>query len=453
MNVKMKHWLPLMAVFSNTCQAIDWLLEPDFSVTERYSDNVSMQSNPASIISSMITTLSPAILLGYQAEDNELRTHFRWNQLIYHNASFLDFSEKLLDVNHRYHGERFTTGLAARYYEQSSINNQLIDPTLDVAGQTLIPRYTRSIAPNFTFVLTEKNSLQFDYSYEDVSFDRPENLRSLRFSDYTSQQFSATLTHAYSERLSFNLVGAYSLFDSSVSYPANTSIENGVIFFGNTPFLVPLPSPASRSITTDYDQKSKNFFYQAGLQYAFDELTQLSLSAGMRNTDNKTRISQTTTYDPEIPFFGLINNTVENNLSSKASGHVFSANLNRKGEWGDFALNANQQLNPSSSGSQAQTTSFSATAHYNLNERWSTGLTANYRISEYTNVFNAVNTRYDSTYTTLSPRIRWRWSPEVNLELSYTYAQREYTSSHQTSVGNNVQLQFSYQPKINRQVK
>jgi hypothetical protein len=117
-------------------------------------------------------------------------------------------------------------------------------------------------------------------------------------------------------------------------------------------------------------------------------------------------------------------------------------------------LNAGQQLNPSSSGSQQQSTTVSAQANYNISERWTSGLNANYRLTESTSVFdNNVSTRNDSTYITVTPNIRWRWTPEINLQFSYTYAQREYTSSHQTSVGNNVQLQFSYQPQINRQVK
>ncbi|MGY6275578.1 hypothetical protein [Methylomonas sp. MgM2] len=435
----MKLLLPAMAAISNPSQAVDWLFEPDFRASERYSDNISMQANPANIISSPITTISPGILLGYQAENNQLRTHFNWNELIYHDASSLNFSEKILDLNHLYQGERFTTNLAAAYYEQSSINTQLIDPTLDITGQTLVPRFTRSISPGVTFFVTEKNSVQFNYSYQDVTFDRPQDLRSLRYSDYTNQQFSTTLTHIYSERLSFNLLGAYSLFDSFVS-----NSENGVI-----PFFIPI----NVASTTGYEQKSTNFFYQAGMQYEFDELTQLSLSAGMRFTENETRISQTLVYDPEFPPFFVNRPTSESNVSSKANGHVFSADFTRKGEWGNFALNAGQQLNPSSSGSQQQTTSFGATANYNIDERWTTGINANYRISEYTSTFSTVNSRYDSTYTTVTPRIRWRWTPEINLELSYTFAQREYTSQHQTSTGNNVQLQFSYHPQINRQVQ
>lgn len=441
MKIKTEFLLPAMALFSSQCLALDWLFQPYFNANERYADNVTMQqANSVNIISSMITTISPSIMLGYQAENNDLKTRFTWNELIYHNASDLDFSEKLLDINHQYQGERFKTSLLAGYHEQSSINTQLVDPTLNITGQSLVPRFTRSIAPSITFFLTEKNSLQFDYSYQDVTFDKPAGIQSLSYSDYTSQQFSSTLTHAYSERLSFNLVGAYSLFNSSTSFPSNSSFQ----VFG---------IPINRSVETNYDQNSNTFFYQGGLQYAFDELTQLSLSAGMRNTDNKTKFGQTITYDPEIPFLGLSNSTGENNVSSKASGHVFSASLSRKGEWGNASLNAGQQLNPSSSGSQQQTTTVSAQANYNITERWVTGLNANYRLSEYTSILNAVNTANNSTYTTVSPNIRWRWTPEINFQLSYTYAQRDYTSREQTATGNNVQLQFSYQPQINRQVK
>ena len=446
MEIKTAFLLPAIALFSTHCQALDWLFQPYFNANERYTDNVSMQqANSVNKISTAITTLSPGILLGYQTENNDLKTRFTWNELLYHNAPDLNFAEKLLDVTHRYQGERFKTNLQAGYREQSSINTQLVDPELNISGQTLVPRFTRSIAPSITFFLTERNSLQFDYSYQNVSFDKPAALQSLQYSDYTSQQFSSTLTHAYSERLSFNLVGAYSLFDSSTSFPSNSSF---LIFNPNSGFQT-----VNRLIETNYDQKSNTFFYQAGLQYAFDELTQLSLSAGMRNTDNKTRYGQIVSYDPEIPLLNIKNSNGENNFSSKASGHVFSASLNRNGEWGSASLNAGQQLNPSSSGSQQQSTTVSAQANYNITERWTTGLNANYRLSEFTSVFNAVNTRNNSSYMTISPNIRWRWTPEINLQLSYTYVHRDYTSRNLTATGNNVQLQFSYQPQINRQVK
>ncbi len=441
MNMKKDFLLPAMVLLSSNGYALDWLIEPDFVANERYDDNVTMQVNSSSMIGTMISTLSPGVLLGYLADDNELKTRFKWNELIYHDASALDFSEKMLDVSHEYQADRFKTNLEASYYEQSSINTQLVDPTNNIAGQTLIPRTTRSISPSTLISLTERNSLQLAYSYQDVTFDRPASLQNLSYSDYTNQQYSATVIHSYSERLSFNVMGAYGQFDSSNNLPINTSFN----LFG---FI-----PVNQLRTTSFEQKSTTFLYQAGLQYAIDELTQLSLSAGMRNTDNKTQFSQTVAFDPQIPIFGLVNSSVKSDQTGSTSGHVFSASLTRNCEWGNFALNAGQQLNPASSGTQQQTTSFSALARYNLSERWSTGIDASYLISDSTSTIDNNNTSFNRTYVTLSPNIQWRWTPEINMQLSYTHREQEYTDRHQTAIGNSVQLQFSYQPQINRQVK
>jgi hypothetical protein len=179
----------------------------------------------------------------------------------------------------------------------------------------------------------------------------------------------------------------------------------------------------------------------------------------MRQTENEAHYSQLVIYDPEIP--GFFENRPPQEINtppSSASGHVFSLSLNRKTDWGSFSANAGQQLNPSSSGNQQQTTNFSGNLIYNLNERWSTSLTASYLISEATQNFNTTNnnnTTIDNTRTvsTLTPNLRWRWTPEINLDLSYTYRQQDFSFLNDSAIGNNLQLQFSYQPQINRQVK
>ncbi|MGZ4959686.1 MAG: hypothetical protein ACXV7J_10555 [Methylomonas sp.] len=420
--------LPVMLLCATDSYALDWLFEPDFNFKERYEDNVTMQINDSSMIRSMISTISPGVLLGYIADDNELKTRFKWNELIYHDASDLDFSEKILDVSHQYQADWFKTNLDASYYEESSINTQLVDPTNNIAGTTLIPRTTRSISPSATINLTARNSLQLAYSYLDVTFDRPPTLQNLSYSDYTNQQYSASAIHSYSERLSFNLTSAYSEFESSGNQESD---------------LV----PGILTRTTTFTQKSRTINFQAGLQYAFDEQTQLALSAGARNTETEAT---------QAAKFRLFNDTIASpptNQSSNTTGHIFSASLIRNGEWGNFSLNAGQQLNPASSGSQQQTTSFSGLARYNLSERWSTGINASYLISESTSTFDNSTNSFNRTYITVSPNIQWRWTPEMNLQLSYTYRQQEYTDRNQTAVGNIVQLQFSYQPQINRQVK
>lgn len=439
MKFNTKLLLPALAVFSGNCQAFDWLFEPKFAANERYTDNLRMQIKPTR--DNLITTLSPGVLLGYMAENHALNASFNWNELIYHGESELDFSEKLANINQQYTGERFKAELAAQYAIQSSINTQL---DLDGSGnlQVQVPRTTRSLAPSLTYNLTERNALQFSYNYVDVAFERNESLaNNLGYSDYDNQQFSATFIHTYSEVLSFNFTGSYSKFVS-----ASDSTTNSRNSFPN------------RSVTTSYEQNSTNFLYQGGVQYQYDELTQLAASVGMRQTENETQYSQSVIYDPEIPGFFENGPVFEiNTPPSSASGHVFSLSLNRKTEWGSFSANAGQQLNPSSSGNQQQTTNFSGNLIYNLDERWSTSLTASYLISEATQSFtnsnngNVVNNT--RTLSTLTPSLRWRWTPEINLDLSYIYRQQDYSFLNDSAIGNNLQLQFSYQPQINRQVK
>lgn len=431
--------MPLMALVTSNSHALDWLLEPDISVTERYTDNLRMQTHPTR--DNLITTVSPGILLGYLADNNELKTTFKWNELIYHDESELDFSEKIANLNHQFSGELFKTEFAAQYAEQSSINTQLdVDGSGDI--QIQVPRTTHSVSPSITFNLTELDALQLGYSYVDVAFDRAPNQRtSLSYSDYDNQQFSATFTHMFSEKLSANLMGAYSMFNT-----ASNSSELTSDIFG---------FPIDRTTTTDYEQQSSTLLYQAGLQYAFDKQTQLSVSAGMRDTENQTRYRQAVTYDPEIlPFINTLPQVFEQ--SGGAVGHVFSVNLKHDREWGGFTLNAGQQLNPSSTGSQQQSTTFSTTGHYNIDERWTTGLSASYLLSESVSNFAGNNgVKYNRTYSSISPNLRWRWTPQLSLELSYSYRQQdiENGSSNPSSMSNNVLLQISFQPKINRQVK
>ncbi|WP_446811787.1 hypothetical protein ACH50O_09545 [Methylomonas sp. 2BW1-5-20] len=435
MKIKTDFLLSALVLFSSNSSALDLLFKPEFSFKERYDDNVRMQIHPNH--SNLISTISPGVLFGYLADDNELNTRFKWNELIYSSDSALDFSEKLVNLNHKYQGELFKTDLVASYAEESSINTQLdptqIDPTqINERGgvQTLVPRNTKSIAPTVIYSLSEKNSIQLGYSYTDVAYERKPNLiNGLNYSDYSYQQYSATATHTYTERLSFNLTGAYSDYESANQNPG---LALGVI-----------------PITSGFSQKSTTFTYQAGLQYLFDEQTQLALSAGIRDT---------TTESTQFTYFR--NTTIPFPLSQQSSssknsmGNVFSANLSRKSEWGNFSLSAGQQLNPASTGQQQTSTTFSAQGRYNLTERLSTGFNANYLLSESVSAFSNNTSRSNNrTYITLSPNIQWRWTPEINLDFSYSYRQQVYESTNQTAVGDSVQLQFSYQPQINRQVK
>ena len=381
--------MPLTLGASLTCQAGDYIFEPVFSANERYEDNLLLQVNPSHV--DWISTLSPAVRLGYLLENGELVANFRCNQLIYHNQSALDAAEKLLNANYNYNGERFDFELNGDHSIQSSLTTELGAAGSGRLSNVQILRTSRLIAPTFSYHLTERDTLQLGYSYNDVTYEKRNTSNGLV--DYTSQQMSTSASHKLSERQLVSLSGSYSLFKA--------------------------PS---------VDQSSTTLNYQAGWQYSFNEKMQLGLSIGMRNTDTEFQGGKS---------------------KSSTSGHTFSANVNRATEWGSISVNAGQQLSPASTGQQQQNTSVSASTIYNINERWYTSLNANYLKSAAAGGTSS----NDRTYATLSPALNWRWTPETKLELSYSYRQQKFDNENDARVGDSVQLQFSYQPQINHQVK
>jgi len=482
MKLKTDFLLPAaMLVFSGSSHALEWLFEPDFRANERYDDNITMQVNSNSMVDSMITTLSPGLLFGYLADNNELRTRFKWNEQIYHSASDLDFSEKLLDLSHQFQAEHFRTTLQANYAEESSINTQL-----EEAGsgnlQKLVPRTTKSISPGITFNLNETNLLDFNFNYQDVAFERGENVGNSYYSDYNNKQVSSTFTHLFSERLSAFVTGSYSWFVSPSSTNGISAIKEiqvpGIGTFKASElkdyieFFRPgtyVGSNLYGPATIDSEQSQTALFYQIGLQYAFDEMTQASIAFGAR--DIQTEYSSTTTFSDAIidgrtgqpiTFSDLLELelpagtralSANDSQTGTAGGNIYSASVNRNFERGTLNLSALQQLNPSSTGSQQQTTQFSLRGRYDFNERWSAGLDARYLISDSVSSFGGNTLNNNRTYTNITPNVQWRWTREMSLQLSYSFRQQIYESSDQTAIGNSIQLQFSYQPQINRQVK
>jgi hypothetical protein len=135
--------------------------------------------------------------------------------------------------------------------------------------------------------------------------------------------------------------------------------------------------------------------------------------------------------------------------SKTAFGQVYRASIQKSFERGSVSLAGSQNQSPTAIGLQTQI-QLSINTAYTINERWNSGLSAGYTKTEMT---GQQNSQFDRTFYSISPNINWKWTPEINLGLSYNFRQQEYQGSNQPSLGNTVQLQFSYQPQINHQVK
>ena len=383
----------LMLCASLCCSANDYYYQPIFNSNQRYASNLFMR--PVPLQDNWITTVSPGINLGLRHEKGELKSNFTWNELIYDNQSELNVAEQLFSADYQHKGERIQWNLGGSYNNQSSVNTESKISGL-VFSQVM--RKQLSLAPSVTYSFNELSSVTSNYSFTKATYDKVNNLQgNVSFSDYDYHVASSTFNHLYTNRDKLNGTLSSSLYQTS-----------------------------SQNSQTTYNNVA-----QIGWQHSFSEQLITYASVGINYSIVETKFSQ-----------GLMQ--TKNNF-----GQVYSASIQKSFEKGSISLAGSKNQSPTSIGLQTQT-SISINPSYSITERWTSGISASYNKSEMTGVSTSTNNR---TFYSISHNVNWKCTPEINMGLSYTYQQSEYQGSTQSSLGNIAQIQFSYQPQINNQVK
>ncbi len=402
---------PLIFSASLSCQAGNYFFEPVFNSNQRYNSNLFMREKP--LQDNWITTVSPGLNLGLRHENGELKSNFTWNEMIYDNQSELNIAEQLFSSDYRYKGERFEWGLGGGYNNQSSINTEN-----SVRGlvSTQLMRKQLSVEPSVTYLINELSSVTTDYSYNNTTYEKSGSAQNnVFFQDYDYHQASGTFNHLYTSRDKLNATLSSSLYKTK-------------------------------------SQTTYNNVAQVGWQHSFSEQLVTFLSVGMNYSMVDTKVATIGNIGGSPVYLDPVTNqlTLEQPVVHKTNfGQVYRASIQKSFEKGSVSLVGSQNQAPTSLGLQTQTT-LSINPSYNINDRWSSGLSASYN---KTDMAGLSTSPYNRSYYSVGPNINWKCSPEINLGLSYTYQQQEYQSASQTSTGNIAQIQFSYQPQINRQVK
>jgi opacity protein-like surface antigen len=234
-------------------------------------------------------------------------------------------------------------------------------------------------------------------------------------------------------------------------------------------------------------QTTHNYVGQLGWQHKFSEQLTASVSGGMNYSQSESQYQsehhqyifngmpvyfdangQPTPNHTENPAyfdrtlisksnpFGLSHQKYSTITTQKNSlGNVFNASIQKSFERGSISLTGSQSQSPTALGLQTQQV-LSVNTAYTISDRWNSGFSASYTKSDSpvqtSNSGAQANTSSRTGYT-LGPNVSYKFTPEINLSLSYSYQQLKYQSNTQPSLGNIVQLQFSYQPQTNYQVK
>jgi hypothetical protein len=406
--------VPLAFCVSLTCQAESYYLTPVFRADERYYSNLFLREKP--LQDNWITTLSPGLSFGILNEDSSLTSNFTWNHLFYTNQSELDIDEQLFSLGYQHQPtERLQWGIDGSYNNRSSLNTE---GTINGLLFTQVMSKQLNLAPSISYGLDERNSLAVDYSYNNTDYDESQNSA---LTDYDYHQLSGTYSHLYSERDKLSVTLSSSRYKSTLQ-----------------------------------DQTIFNHVAQLGWQHSFEEQWTSALSAGL----NYSQTSVTVPLLTPVLFQGRIIyvdpatgvSSAKQRYKDQESGGfgaIYNASIKKIFERGSATLTASQNQSATSGGLQTQTR-ITLDTEYAVDDRWNTGFSTGYSTYETTGQQNSLNNR---TSYSFSPRITWKWTPELNLLLSYTFLQQEFDRSAQPSLGNTVQFTFLYQPQINHQVK
>ena len=384
--------MPTLVCASINCYAYDYTFTPSITSSQRFSSNIYLTPNPQQGF--WISKLSPAVSASARDDDMQLSSNFTWNQLFYDNKSALNISEQLFNVDYSHKYNRLQWGFDGSYNNQSSLSSAPSNSGT-ILGYDLIQVMAKqlNVAPSVSYQLSELNSVSLNYSYANTAYEKNSNSY---LTDYDYQQLSSTFNHLYTENDKLNLTVSGSIYKNS-----------------------------TRGLNTNNNQA------QVGWQHSFPKQWTAYVSAGANYSisDQKYSSSYTTT--------------------KTGIGQIYQASIQKSFEQGNVSLVGSQNQTPTTQGLQTQT-QISLTPSYTINERWTSNLSTSYSIYEQTSTQSSALNR---NFYAVSPNVNWRWTPEVNIGLSYNYRQQVYKNTSQSAQDNTVQFQITYQPQLNNQVK
>ena len=409
----------LLCTYADT-MAFDYSLQPVISSSERYTSNLYLTPNPKQ--DNWITKLSPGVNFGLRSEAVQLNSNFTFNQLFYTNQSSLDINEQLFNVDYSHRKDRWQWGLDGSFNNQSSLSSEASNNgTVQGYNLTQVMAKQINVAPNLTYALSELSSISLNYSYAQATYDKTTNSY---LSNYEYQQLSGTYNYLYTEKDKLNLTLSGSLYDKPMNANNNNNVSN-------------------------YSLATNNNQAQIGWQHSFPEQWVSYLAVGMNYSQSDLTqvipehleiVNNIVTLAPESFFY----------KSTTGTGQIYQASIQKTFEQAAFTIVGSQNQTPTTQGLQTQT-QISLNPSYTINERWNTGLSASYSIYEMPSKIQGVS--LDRDYSSISPNINWRWTPEINVGLAYSYREQVYKTNTYSAQDNSLSLQLNYQPQINNQVK
>lgn len=374
--------VPALAGSAAALEAAEWVAEPSVKLLGEYNDNVRLTTvQPDSTWGAI---LEPRLSLARRTERGDLSAIGRLKASQYTEENAPDSLNSYFDVAGNRRFLRGSVGASASYVNDTTLQNE----TLDFDTGVTVNEINRTITSgrlNGQYTITEANWLEGSVSYSTTDYDNGEQYGLLDYDYLTS---TLRLVHRLNERT--QVFGVYT--HSDVDYDTSTDLE------------------------------SKTDSLQLGMAHEFTQTWSVSGSIGSRRTETSS-IVPTAIPRPGLEiFYPAIFDLVYQPRDNETTGLVYEASVTREFETGSLQLAGSRSVTPSSTGTDAETTSIVFTATRDFTAKLSTQLAVSYFQSS---TVGDVTTRSDVDRFRVAPSLNWRVDEELSLTAGYTYTRIE----------------------------
>lgn len=313
-------------------------------------------------------------------------------QNYYYSDPNLDTDNIFLTLNGNYsQNERTRWGLRGNYTRDSTRTS--VTEVNDLVFQQ-VERESRSINPSWTYSLDEKTSLNLDYQFQILEYEKTGNSP---FPDSQVHTGTAGVQHQYDDRL--QLTSAFSYTRYTIPGSAASTASGA------------LQTLESVSEETQIDYAS----LVVGFNYAVDESLKVGLSGGgqynMTEAGSRTLLRD---------FLGNELSRSEQDVSTATPTWLLSANASKRFERSEIGFDFSKSSAPNLYGNLIDDTRYSLNARYRLTPFWDGSARVSY--SER-GTGQANSTALIHNY---GAQAGLDWNPDGNwrLNASYQYAMR-----------------------------
>lgn len=347
-------------------QAKEWHVDGDVDSQVEYNDNIFLSDAPHDDVYGLI--VSPSIRAGVKEKhwSTDLEARVRSNN---YNQHELDTNDQYLDLSGQYSASRSILGLDANYNLDSNLNSTSSD--FGVFGRRINRKY-QSLSPRYIFLITERSSILFQYSYTDVKYIEAEDTG---FTPYVTNSLIGKYTYGLSEITKLNLslqAVDYESEDMLTSYEllmSRIGVEHELSEIWQTDFTIGV----SRRNTTNRNTVTYDFFGNQIVQTTEIDSSDrgLVLDAGITRLLENGKIEARISRDDTTNSFGGLNQVDRFKLNygdkvSKTMRYLFSTRYEDIEAVSTGARNTDRQI-----------LFFESILYYSLAENWD--MSASYR--------------------------------------------------------------------------